>query len=128
MKYLKINWEMYHAMADSLYQQIKESGEKFNGICGIPKGGLIPAVQLRHKLDLPLLNSSDENTLIVDDISDTGSILSKYKYKKIAVLYTTDWTAVRPDFFSAVKEKKDQWIIFPWEDEEKEISNLKKKL
>ena len=54
------------------------SGEGFDGIYGIPAGGLVPAVYLHYRLKLPLMLAPTERTLVVDDIVDTGLTMSHY--------------------------------------------------
>lgn len=98
-----------------LVDRIKESKIKFDGVYGVPRGGLAIALHLSHHLDIPILLYPTKNTLVVDEISDTGKTLSSHKNKKIACLYSTPWTKTEPDFFINVKGSKDEWIIFPWE-------------
>lgn len=111
-----LSWSEFDEIIDSLVEQIKESGESFKGIYGIPKGGLIPAICLSHKLNLPLLpNLNEENTLIIDDISDTGKALEYFKHKYIATLFSTEWTKTTPNFYVEIKENENDWVVFPWE-------------
>ena len=35
--------------------------------------------------------------------------------KKIATLYSTDWTIAKPNWFVEKKKSKNDWLIFPWE-------------
>lgn len=117
MKLIKITWNEYQDMINKLVKQIKGN---FDGIYGVPRGGLPIAVSLSHKLNIPLLLHPTENSLVVDDISDTGKTLSSHKNKKIAVLFNTKWTKTNPDFYIDWKNDKDSWIIFPWELNENE--------
>ena len=54
MNKIYIDWENFGIMMDELYEIIKISNIKFDGIYGIPRGGLPIAVALSHKLNLPL--------------------------------------------------------------------------
>lgn len=114
---LKLSWEEYQKMIEELTAKIKKSGLKFNGIYGVPRGGMIIAVSLSHKLNLPILNFSDKDTLLVDDISDEGKTLHHMKRKAIATLFSSEWTITNPEFYCDKKQSKDEWIIFPWENE-----------
>lgn len=97
--------------------------KNFKNIYGIPRGGLMVAVVLSHRLDLPLvmrLEEVNKDTLVVDDISDSGETLLRlekelgWKPAASSLFYHND-TKRRPDF--APREKKE-WVVFPWETEE----------
>ena len=113
-----MDWNEIERMTKKLAEKIKESKIKFDGIYGIPRGGLPLAVSLSHKLKIPVLLYPTKDSLVVDDISDTGLTLQRMKNKKIATLYSTDWTIAKPDWFIAKKPSKNTWIIFPWEAED----------
>ena len=117
---IAISWKEYDDMIVQLTEKIKESKITFDGIYGIPRGGLVLAVSLSHQLDLPLLIYPTKNTLVVDDISDEGKTLSSLKNRKIATLYSTSWTKIKPDWHIKEKTDKNTWLIFPWENQEKE--------
>ena len=118
MKYINISWSQFNTMVNILSGFISRSEEKFDGIYGIPRGGLCLAVCLSHKLDIPLTITVSKNTLVVDDISDNGLTLEYYTTlgSKIATLFSTDWTITKPNWFIQKKLNKDEWIVFPWED------------
>ena len=113
MKNLYVSWEEFGRMIDKLSEQIEGT---FDGVYGVPRGGIIIALCLSHKLNIPILLYPTENSLVVDDISDTGKTLASHKNKKIACLFSTDWTITKPDWFVDKKLNKDEWIIFPWEE------------
>ena len=119
MNKIYLDWEEFGIMVDKLAELIKKSKFKFDCVYGIPRGGIILAVCLAHKLNLPILTRPlrpTEDSLVADDISDTGLTLEGYKYKKSACLYTTNWTKVQPDFALKLKQSKEDWIVFPWEE------------
>lgn len=96
--------------------------KKISGVYGIAKGGLIFAVLLAHRMNIPLLQAPYEDCIIIDDICDTGeSLLHYYKnssgIKKnnyyITTMYYKENELVRPDYY--LFEKKDKWIVYPWE-------------
>jgi len=115
MKKVIISWQMVDKMIAKLVKDIKDSGIKFDGIYGVPRGGLPLAVMLSYRLNIPVLLYPTKNTLVVDDISDNGFTLQRMKNKKIATLYSTDWTIAKPNWFVEKKKSKDDWLIFPWE-------------
>lgn len=119
---IKISWNEFDNMIKELVIKLKDSGESFDGIYGIPRGGLIIAVYLSHQLNLPLLQYPTNNTLVVDDISDEGKTLSTFQNRKIATLFSTTWTKITPNWYVKIKDDKDSWLIFPWENLETENS------
>lgn len=48
---------------------------EYSGVYGIPRGGLVLASWLAHKLYLPLLFAPSKNCIIIDDICDSGETL-----------------------------------------------------
>ena len=115
MKKISISWDEVDKMIDKLAKEIKKSKIRFDGIYGIPRGGLPLAVFLSHKLNLPVLLYPSKDTLVVDDISDNGYTLQRMKNKKIATLYSTKWTITPPNWHVKEKLDKTDWIVFPWE-------------
>ncbi len=118
MKKIYLSWKKFDEMIRELIKQITERKIKFDGIYGIPRGGLPIAICLSHKLNLPLLLYPSKQSLVVDDISDDGKTLNSFRDKFIATLYTTDWTITKPNCWVDKKMSKDDWIVFPWEGED----------
>ena len=122
-KEIHVSWAEFDDMAKQLVEKIKEMGRKFDGIHGIPRGGLILAVYLSHHLGLRLIENPANislNTLIVDDISDNGDTLQKYKAHFIICLYVSLWTKMPPNIYLRIKQSPNDWIYFPWEHEDQE--------
>ena len=53
--------------------------QEFSGIYGVPRGGLCLAVALSHKLKINLISEPIRNSLIIDDVYETGITLNKLK-------------------------------------------------
>ena len=111
-------WEQFDSDIRQIIRIIRfmqeSKGRKFDGVWGPPRGGLISAVMLSHALDIPLLIKPTSNTLIVDDIADTGKTLDQYKGKNFIVTsFYHKQSIVIPDIW--IREKKNEWIVFPWE-------------
>ena len=94
-------------------------------ICGIPRGGLIPAVLLSHKTGIPYQQISTTNThpgsdlshvLFVDDICDSGHTLNNAPGWMHAVLHHKPSANFEPAIWGKIV--KDQWIVYPWERED----------
>ena len=124
-----LEWGWFGQLTEELVKKVRESGEQFDGVFGIPRGGAPLATRLSHALgDLPLLMHPRSSSLIADDISDEGRTLERYvsKYEhregrpKMACLFSTPWTQMVPDWYVAEKKNPNDWIEFPWERSEQE--------
>lgn len=115
-----VNWYDIHEYIDFVCSNYKE--QKITGVYGLPRGGLILAVMLSHRLNIPLLMSPTESCIIIDDICDSGeSLLHYYKNSSgdkinkyhITTMYYKENNLVTPELW--YKEKEDKWIVYPWE-------------
>ena len=89
--------------------------KEFSGIYGVPRGGLCLAVTLSHKLKLELISEPKKNSLIVDDVYETGITLSTFKDIEGATFFVL-FSKIQPLWWNTVFiSKKSQWIVFPWE-------------
>ena len=125
MNKIYLTWNDVEDAVTSLAYQIKTSGKSIEAIAGLPRGGLIPAVLLSHKLDLPYVDimgdcEEYEHILIVDDICDSGVTLKQYhQLFPTATIHYKQTAIVEPNFFySLVSESV--WIVYPWEREDSE--------
>ena len=88
---------------------------EFSGIYGIPRGGLCLAVALSHRLKINLLSEPIKNSLIVDDVCETGITLNAYKNIEGAMFFVL-FSKIKPTWWKTVNiSKKKEWIVFPWE-------------
>ena len=88
---------------------------KFSGIYGIPRGGLCLAVALSHKLKINLITQPKKNSLIVDDIYETGITLNAFKDIEGAMFFVL-FSKTNPTWWNSVNiSQKSEWIVFPWE-------------
>jgi len=87
----------------------------FSGIYGVPRGGLCLAVALSHKLKIDLISEPIKNSLIVDDIYETGFTLNNLKDIEGATFFVL-FSKIEPTWWNTVSiSKKSEWIVFPWE-------------
>ena len=87
----------------------------FSGVYGVPRGGLCLAVALSHKLKIKLISSPTKNSLIVDDIYETGITLNSLKNIEGAMFFVL-FSKIKPIWWNTVHiSKKSEWIVFPWE-------------
>ena len=100
-----VGWEMLYNLCLELSDRIRASGEKFDLLLGISRGGLIPLRILSDELDNPNIATvkiefyvgisktmqepritqppservNGKNVLVVDDVADTGKSLLKLR-------------------------------------------------
>ena len=109
----RLSWHEF----DQAVEQIATScrGSDANGIHGIPRGGLVLAVALSHRLELPLLETPQPGCLVVDDVYETGRTLEPYR--NLADARVVVWVSkAEPQWWQAVEvTHSSEWILFPWE-------------
>lgn len=108
-----LSWDDINILVEDLCQTIAASGAEIKSITGIQRGGLIPAVMISHKLHIPYVSRVNKDTLVVDDICDTGATLKRSIAMYTATLHYKPTAIFTPDFYS--KEVGTEWIVYPWE-------------
>ena len=117
------SWREFDQSVDYIANQCKEM--KLTGIYGVPRGGLCLAVALSHKLNLKLIEKPLKNSLIVDDVYETGITLSNFKNIE-GVNFFVLVSKKKPIWWKSVNlSLKEEWIVFPWENIENEINDEK---
>lgn len=119
-----VSWDMVEEFIDYITENYKNAN--LTGVYGLPRGGLVFAVMLSHRLDIPMLAAPVKGCLIVDDICDTGESLLHYMknssaqdkpiYHVVTMYYKENSLGIEPEMYSFNKE--DKWIVFPWEEKE----------
>ena len=126
-----ITYDMYDHMMDKLVEMIEFSKlyTKIKYVYGPLRGGLPMAVHLSHHLDLKFvipgqIGALDKHelsqTLIVDDVADTGKTLHRFKLGWdiikadfiCATLHYKSRSSIVPDFYV---EETNKWVCYPWE-------------
>ena len=117
------SWRKVEQLLVTFCDAISKKGIKFNGVYGLPRGGLCPAVMISHRLHLPLLAAPAKGCLVVDDIADSGKTLQPYIDKQyfLMVLVVKYKSSVLPDYAgwhpkARQSREEDAWIVFPWEE------------
>ena len=77
----------------------------FSGIYGVPRGGLCLAVALSHKLKIDLISEPIKNSLIVDDIYETGFTLNNLKDIEGATFFVL-FSKIEPTWWNTVSISK----------------------
>lgn len=105
----------------------------YEGIVGIPRGGLIPGVYLSHMLDLPLIslnaaldlnyNHPKHAFIYVDDVIDTGTTVEHLENSHwlhpdsiFVALIGKPWSP-KKDYIITAHDTED-WVQFMWENNE----------
>ena len=110
-----LSWGDINDLVDELCKKIPLNLPLIDSVHGIPRGGLIPAVLISHKLGLPYVNAVGPNTLVVDDIADTGVTLENAPGVYTTVLHYKPHTSCFIPQLWAKLHEGDEWIIYPWE-------------
>ena len=112
-------WSEFDKSVDYIANQYKSFS--FSGVYGIPRGGICLAVALSHKLNVQFIEKPLKNSLIVDDVFETGITLSKYKNIEGANFFVLV-SKKKPIWWNTVVfSNKKEWIVFPWENKEKKF-------
>lgn len=120
-----VSWEDIELDVQKIVAQVSD----VDYVVGIPRGGLIIAVMISHKLGIKHmtidhlekleefgLDIDKKKILVVDDISDSGQTLKRF----IKEGYTTATLDVRhttvaiPEHYANLINNAD-WIVYPWE-------------
>lgn len=121
----RVTWEQVNDYLNRIVEKVSKS--ECTGVYGIPRGGLVLAAWLSHKLYKPLLSAPSQNCIIIDDICDSGESLMHYakqtstarsenkkEYFITTMYYRNNELNIEPDFYFALKG--DKWVVFPWEE------------
>jgi len=121
-----MSWKWVDDQIEELAERLKD--KKLRYISGIPRGGLIPAIMLSHKLGVTYipfdeakkfgrhdLRFKNEDILLVDDICDSGVTMKDYAPRFLtATLCLRYISETIPEYYGE-KIEDDRWLVFPWE-------------
>jgi hypoxanthine phosphoribosyltransferase len=109
-----LSWQQF----DAAVEQIVALGPPADcsGVYGIPRGGLVLAVALSHRLELPLLAAPQPRCLVVDEVAETGRSLEPFR--RIEGVRLVVWISkIEPRGWLALETTSaSDWLVFPWED------------
>ena len=112
-------WNEFDKSVDYIANRCKKL--KFSGIYGVPRGGLCLAVALSHKLNVKLIDKPLKNSLIVDDVYETGITLNNFKNIEGAYFFVLV-SKEKPIWWNTVNFfNNTEWIVFPWENKNDEL-------
>ena len=117
------SWSEFDKSVEYIANQCKKM--QLTGIYGVPRGGLCLAVALSHKLNIQLVEKPLKNSLIVDDVFETGITLSNYKNIE-GINFFVLVSKKKPIWWKTViLSLKEEWIVFPWENKENDLNDEK---
>ena len=110
-----LSWDDIHNLVDILCEKIITELPNIDSVHGVNRGGLIPAVLISHKLNLPWSDVMYPNTLVIDDIVDSGFTLKNVVGCYTAALhYKPHTSCFLPNLYAGV-HTGDEYIYYPWE-------------
>ena len=120
-----LSWNDVDRAINRLVASIHTSGIKFEAVGGLPRGGLIAAVMLSHRLSIPFVAQANiasvaGDILVVDDICDTGKTLKRFKFENniyTAALHWKQSSEYQPHYFWEIAYE-NEWICYPWENKD----------
>lgn len=109
-------WEQFEHDTDAIelgYRVLP----RFDGVYGVPRGGIPLAVALSQKMDIPILSVNDitPSTLIVDDVIDSGATRARFPRNMFVALHSKGYTPEQSLDFTHVLHVVNDWIQYPWE-------------
>jgi hypoxanthine phosphoribosyltransferase len=114
-KYI-LSWKNIDDLVNIICHKIIHDFPQIDSVHGVKRGGLIPSVLISHKLNLPWTYEILPNTLVVDDICDSGLTLKNYAGVYTAVLHYKPHTSdFKPDMWGEIYNG-NEFIYYPWED------------
>ena len=126
MEKLLLTHELYNKHIARLADKIKESGKTYECVYGIPRGGYYPAIILGQILKLQVVTEiKNANTLVVDDICDSGFTLAHYLKYDTAVVFCRPYSFDKCTYYGT-ESPKGQWIVFPDENGETVHDNIRR--
>ena len=117
---IHLDWNDIDNLIGVIVEKVYTEYPNIDSVHGIARGGLIPAVLISHKLGLPYVNAVGPNTLVVDDICDSGYTLDTGPGVYTAVLHYKPHTSCFIPQLWAKLHEGDEWVIYPWETKDSE--------
>lgn len=94
---------------------------KYDGIFGIPKGGVPLALRLSQLGEIPFVDQvTGPSILVVDDICDSGATRLRYRDNDFACIHWAGHTDFAPEWYA--RPTDGEWIHYWWEGEQGTVS------
>lgn len=127
MERVKISWQQFFNDCAELEKKLPKKLPLF----GVPKNGvfvshaMLGSITDKTQKRDSTIGSPYANSIIVDDLIDSGKTLEKYKNHKKAVLYVKNKNKKKVDYY--VREIEG-WIQFPWESDDEMEKSIERQL
>lgn len=130
----------YDHYVEGIKTLIKKIGKRPDYICGVHRGGLVPAVHLSYKLQSPLISldwktpgynekiseillNPKNNVIMVDEIIDSGESANKInkmfgrEFKWAVLVMNTSQSYIKDSYYHMVidRNKNNEYVIFHWD-------------
>lgn len=125
---IRITYEQYRKAAHNIYAQIYKTGKRYASLYPIPRGGYAVAINLSKMLNIPIVldaNEITDKTLVVDDITDSGTTLAAFADNDKAVAFAKERSAHFATYVGDIIPK-NAWLVFPDEHEVTAEDNIKR--
>ena len=118
MERKKYTMEMFTSDISILVNRIRNRREErladYDGVYGVPRGGVPLAAALSQRLLWKLTEEPTCNTLIVDDVVDSGKTRLRFRENDFASIHIKEVTP--PENYPTIwLHKEDCFIDYPWE-------------
>ena len=114
-----VSWDEVEELVNIISNWVKEEQPQIDSVMVLPRGGLIPAVIISHKMNIPLVFEPTIKTLIVDDICDSGKtfmdMLENHPFNVYASLHYKPHTSKIIPTCYGNEFYSNAWIVYPWE-------------
>lgn len=115
-----LGWGWFDWQIESISKKVRAP---VSGVFGVPRGGLVPAVALSHRLGVPFLDAPNDSMLWIDDIVDSGRTLAYWRDKFPGATYAAligppdrkDPLTGADGLIIGTSNFPGSWWVFPWE-------------
>jgi GTP cyclohydrolase I len=92
----------------------KIDASKYDFLYGVPRGGIPVAFALSVETTIPITDKIISNTLVVDDLVDSGATRDRYNSYDFACIHIKEHTPEKflPTYYVS---KEDEWVQYWWE-------------
>lgn len=121
-----VSWSEIDSLIETLSDLILKSSRTFLSITTLSRGGLIPSRLLADHLGIEKIivdeNKISSDSLVVDDIFDTGETFEKIKSMVddpsklfFVTLFARNGKSYPPQLLYGKKTNNDAYVVFPWD-------------
>lgn len=116
---ISLTWTEFKRLCAVLAEQIPP--QRYDSLFPVLRGGVYPAVELSTLTGVPIVWELGENSLVVDDVCDSGATVSRYRaagYDTATIHFKN--RSLAPTYYAEINSA---WIAYPWESD-KDIESI----